>query len=463
MDFSNLLENFEGMACVLSVDTYEDGTYGNILVATGNKAFKDDIENLTKHPFVDNSPYYLSLPKDLNFEDFIHRCAVLHQPLHTYVNLYEMGLWVDMYLWPLKSDKKNTEYCIYSFTISAKANETSMSDLSPETSSLVLSSCIKLRSSEDFIQTINEITSDIRDLCNSFRCSIITIDNENETCEVIGDAHMPGYPSFLRTAEIRKEFYKLVVTWEKTLSGSTCLIIKNEHEMEILKERNPEWYKSLTDHHVESLVLFPLKYKGSILGYIWATNFDIMNAVKIKEVLEVTTFFIASEIANYQMLKKLEILGTIDSLTGTLNRNSMNNRVSQFDQKKDESIKTLGVIFADLNGLKMINDRKGHTEGDRLLKKASAVLRQVFVDDEIYRAGGDEFMVIVLNSSKEEFEEKTRKIFELAGNESNVSFAVGSAFQEGELDIRKALRKADELMYEDKNQFYVRHPELKYR
>ena len=163
MDYTNLLEQYKCKACVFSVDTYEDGTYGNILCVTGNKLMKDDIENLTKRPFEDNSPYYMSFPKDMNFEDFIYRSAVLHQPLHTYVNLYQMGLWIEMYLLPLDSDKEGTGYCLYSYTVSPKASEDTMSDVAPETSSKVIQACIKFRGGEDFLKAIQEVTSDIRE------------------------------------------------------------------------------------------------------------------------------------------------------------------------------------------------------------------------------------------------------------------------------------------------------------
>ena len=463
MDHRNLVEQYNCKACVLSVVTNDDGSYTDIRVVTGNKLFRDDIEELTKKPFVDNSPYYLSFPKDLNFEDFIYRSAVLHQPLHTYVSLYQMNLWVEMYLLPLASDKDNVRYCLYSYIVSPKANEDSMSDISPDTSSRVLTSCIKFRGSTDFLTTINEVTADIREICDAARCTILTIDHENETCAVLGDAFLPKFPSFLTSEDVRRDFYKLVITWEDCLAGSTCLIIKNAQDMEVLKERNAEWYRSLKQYHVESMVIFPLRYNGSILGYIWATNFDVKHTVKIKETLELTTFFIGSELANYQMLKRLEKLGTIDLLTGVLNRNAMNNRVAQFDKEKDESIKTLGILFADLNGLKLINDKSGHIEGDRFLKKAAAVLRQVFVDDEIYRAGGDEFMVLAFNNTPEEFDEKMRRINEISGSQTYVSFAIGSSFEEGDIDIRRALHRADEDMYEDKKEYYARHPELRYR
>ncbi|MCR5687785.1 MAG: diguanylate cyclase [Lachnospiraceae bacterium] len=244
-----------------------------------------------------------------------------------------------------------------------------------------------------------------------------------------------------------------------TLAGSSCLIAKNRQELLIIKERNPEWYESLSSHNVDSLVIFPLKFNGQLLGYIWVTNFEVENAVKIKEVLELTTFFIGSEIANYQMLKRLEVLSTIDILTGTLNRNAMNNRVDGFDAEA-EKIKTLGIIFADLNGLKMVNDSSGHSEGDRFLKRTAAKLRQIFVDDEIYRAGGDEFLILAPDNTREEFEEKVRELEEA---QAKVNFAMGTCFQEGDIDIRAALRSADENMYSSKEEYYLKHPELKYR
>ncbi|MCR5501619.1 MAG: GGDEF domain-containing protein [Lachnospiraceae bacterium] len=459
MDFTNLVEQFTSMTCVLSVDAGSDGTYGNILVVTGNRAFRDEIENLTQKPFENNTPYYYSLPKDLNFEDFIYRSAILHEPLHTYVNLSRMGLWVEMYLLPLDSESKDRGFCLYSFSISPQVDRNRMSDLAPDTANAVLKSCIKLRGADDFLTAMHEVSCDIRAICGASRCTILGMNNDDEVCTILGNAHLPEFHPFPADEKTKRSFYKLMLTWNDTLAGSTCLIVKNKQDMLVLKERNPVWYESLSRNGVDSLALFPLKFNGQLLGYIWVTNFVVENAVRIKEVLELTTFFISSEIANYQMLKRLEILSTMDILTGTLNRNAMNNRVDNFDETAGD-IKTLGIIFADLNGLKMVNDSNGHSEGDRFLKKTAAALRQIFVDDEIYRAGGDEFMILVPDNSREEFDEK---VMELKEAQAKVNFAMGTCFQEGNIDIRAALRAADESMYSNKEKYYSGHPELKYR
>ena len=462
MDLSINLENFKCKTCIMSVEIFPDGSYGNIRVKDGNKAHAADIEMQTGHPFTPDIPYEYCFPKDMNFEDFCYRSAVLHQQMHTYVSLYQMGLWLEMYMLPLDSDEENKAYCLYSYEVTPTRNEESMSDLSPETSSAVLSTCIKLNGGNDFLKSLDAVMQDILNICGAIRCSVIYIDSENETVAVMGDASQPGFPSFLTTEEVRKEFYKLARTWEDTLAGSTCLIVKNEQDMLEIKKRNPEWYESLMAYQVKSMVLFPLRYNENVIGYIWATNFDVNSAVKIKEVLELSTFFIAAELSNYRLVRKLEVLSSVDILTGTLNRNAMNNRVAAFGIGGKET-KSLGIIFADLNGLKRINDLMGHTAGDDLLRRAAVVLKQVFLTEEIYRAGGDEFVIIAENTSQRDFDSKVKKLREIATVNSEVSFAVGAYFTDSDIDIIKSMRMADELMYKDKEAYYEIYPDRRYR
>ncbi len=96
---------------------------------------------------------------------------------------------------------------------------------------------------------------------------------------------------------------------------------------------------------------------------------------------ELSTYFIASEIANHMLLTRLRELSRTDVLTGIMNRNEMNNRIDELREGKAR-IDRLGIVFADLNGLKRVNDQFGHVEGDRMPKESSAVLRQVFAGDE---------------------------------------------------------------------------------
>lgn len=148
-----------------------------------------------------------------------------------------------------------------------------------------------------------------------------------------------------------------------------------------------------------------------------------------------------------------------DMLTGVRNRNAMNNRVSDIISGKHLMDKPYGVVFADLNGLKNVNDSGGHSAGDLLLKKAAIVLQEIFPGKEIYRAGGDEFMVIVTDCTNDELGEMVAKLRRRNSAPENVCFAVGGCFCGKGMDICKAMQMADQRMYKDKQNYYASHPE----
>ena len=233
--------------------------------------------------------------------------------------------------------------------------------------------------------------------------------------------------------------------------------------MEQIRHVDPIWYESLKAAKISSMVFFPLKHGDETLGYMWALNFDTTNAIKIKETLELTSFFIAAELSNYFLMKRLRTLSSIDMLTGILNRNIMNNRVDRVIAGKDVLETPFAIIFADMNGLKRLNDTKGHQAGDSMLKDAAALLSEVFYDAEVYRVGGDEFMVIACKMDPETVEKRVAELLEKANATDNVRFAVGVSYSKDEPDILRAMRAADRRMYEDKNHYYEDHPDMLYR
>ena len=463
MDYQKMLAEYECKTCIMSVEVFSDGSYGNIRVVDGNAAHCADIKMVTGHDFVPDTPYQMSFPQDLNFEDFCYRCAVQHQQLHTYVNLYQMGLWLELYMLPLASDDPKKGYCLYSYNVTPRANESSMADLSPGTASSVLTTCIKLREYSDFHEAMNEVIKDIRSICNADRCCVFILEREEKSYTMLRDAVREGLSIPYMRGHSRDEFYQVACTWEETLAGSTCIILKSKQDMEVMKVRNPFWYQSLMKANIDSLALFPLKHNDVLLGYIWATDFEVENTVKIKEVLELTTFFLGSEIANFQLLNRLKKLSSMDLLTGLKNRNSLDDRITQFGRLVTENIKTVAVLFTDMNGLKKINDTKGHDEGDRVLKMAAALLSQVFVDEEIYRAGGDEFVVIALDVTEDEVKRKIEELQSLAEKSDEVSFSIGYAMEEHDFDITRIMHTADKRMHEIKEAYYEKYPEKRYR
>ena len=151
-------------------------------------------------------------------------------------------------------------------------------------------------------------------------------------------------------------------------------------------------------------------------------------------------------------------MGKMDMLTGVMNRNAMNERIATLSAAAEELPGRMGIVFADLNGLKRVNDSQGHAAGDALIRAGYRVLREIFNDDEIFRAGGDEFTVIVLGATPGDMEEKARLIGQCAAREGAVSLAVGYHVEADCRNVRAALRRADENMYENKRQYYRAHP-----
>ena len=459
------------MTCIMSIEKNADGSYGKMRIEVGNKAYVASYEKNVDNPidmpfgnkFVPGQEYTNYIPKDLNFEHFIYSSAVLKKPMHAYIHPERFNIWFNIFSLPLEFDDPNKCYCTYTQEISTEASAEQMANLSAKTTSDVLKTCIKLRSTKNFLKTMDEVISDIRNICGSNFCCIMLTNFKENTCSLLSESTAPeiGHHSLLDYLD--DSFIDLVKSWVDTIGGSNCLIIKDESDMEAIKVRNPRWYKSMQSADIESLVLFPLQYNNETIGFIWATNFDTKDTDHIKETLELTTFFIASEIVNYQLLQKLEMLSSTDLLTGVKNRNAMNNRVLKIVSGRERRPNTFGIVFADLNGLKTVNDGDGHNAGDALLKNAAKALMDCFPDCEIYRAGGDEFVVISTNTPKETIEAQIEALRKKAEAPEPVSFAIGFYYDNKQGDIRVAMREADTRMYEDKKRFYAKYPENRKR
>ncbi|MBR4993645.1 MAG: GGDEF domain-containing protein [Lachnospiraceae bacterium] len=465
MDFQKFADGFGPMTCVVSVDRLPNDDYDNVRIVAGNKGYVDSIEHpmggveMLTRKFVPNTPYTDYLPKDLNFEDACYRAAIKKKVVHAYAHPDRFDVWFNMTFMPVEYEDGDTCYCTYTMEINFEPDTDRMSNMSSGLASQVLSTCLKLRGTEDFKFTMNDIIKDIRNLCGASSCVILLMDTVQKTCELLAEDIDESSVLMSIDEYIQDGFYTIAETWEDTIAGSNCIIAKNQHEMDVIKERNPVWYKSLKEAAVDTVVLFPLKARGELLGYIWAANFDPDKAPIIKETLEITTFILASEIGNYLLLDRLKILSSVDMLTGVLNRNEMNNLVDSLCTGIKGKDKSAGVVFADLNGLKTVNDEQGHPAGDALLKRAAATLRTVFGDEEIFRAGGDEFSMILIDVTEEEVAKKVEQVRKNSKDFEDVNFAIGFSVVNKAKDVRKALRKADENMYEDKRLYYEAHPD----
>ena len=466
MDYQDIVNNIAAAACVVSVKKNADGNCGEVRIVTGNRKYLDTIEKpmgglemLTK-TFTPNSLYTEYLTRDLNFEESCFQAAVNGKCLHAYAHPARYDVWFNMSFVPLASaENSDLGYCLYIMEVNLRPDAKRMSNISADTASAVLETCIKLRSPDDFKVTMRTVCEDIRELCDSEHCCVLLMDTAERHCSVLCEAFSKDTKLLPMDNYVDDAFYDIAESWIDTIGGSNCLIIKNAHDMEVVRERNPVWVESISSAGGKTIVLFPLEFKNELLGFIWAINFRSEFADKIKETLELTTFILASELYSFRLVDKLNILSSKDMLTGVFNRNAMNNRVDGITAEEDPE-RAAAIVFADLNGLKHINDSEGHFAGDDVLKKAADILKAEFPDCEIFRAGGDEFMILALDLPGDVLRQRVENIHRAADKTEGVCFAAGLSI--GRVgDIYKMMHEADVRMYEDKKRYYVMHPERK--
>ncbi len=153
----------------------------------------------------------------------------------------------------------------------------------------------------------------------------------------------------------------------------------------------------------------------------------------------------------YQFLMdKFVSLSTKDVLTDVYNRYSYFERLQSLEKRHPDLV---GILFADINKLKETNDLYGHDAGDELIKKSANILRSIF-ENNIYRIGGDEFVIIEEISSEDEFENKVVQLKEVLDNEKSVFISHGFAFSRTSPELRNSINFAEKNMYSSKAEFY---------
>ena len=153
-----------------------------------------------------------------------------------------------------------------------------------------------------------------------------------------------------------------------------------------------------------------------------------------------------------------------DAMTGVGNKAAYMDLVKVLEKKIEEGMASFSVIVFDVNGLKRVNDNLGHEYGDMLITDAADILKQIFLTENVYRIGGDEFIVVIENVGKAELDEYFRQfdksMKEFNGHnvryEHELAVSKGGVAYDPELDkaYKDVFRRADEIMYKDKEEYY---------
>ncbi|MDP3888778.1 MAG: GGDEF domain-containing protein [Candidatus Curtissbacteria bacterium] len=157
-------------------------------------------------------------------------------------------------------------------------------------------------------------------------------------------------------------------------------------------------------------------------------------------------------------LAKAERDARIDNLTGLFNRQTFMGALERAVSVSRRLNIDLGLLFADVDGYKEVNDKYGHEVGDEVLRKIGQAIREsVREGDHPARYGGEEFGILLPGATSEDVEKVAERIRGAVGGirlENNpdltVTVSIGATNLSGEENAEVLLKRTDLAMYEAK-------------
>ncbi|MCL7997067.1 GGDEF domain-containing protein [Brucella sp. 21LCYQ03] len=194
---------------------------------------------------------------------------------------------------------------------------------------------------------------------------------------------------------------------------------------------------------------------GSTLGAICALDTKTRTCTPEEKIKLASLASTAVEILNMRrQMREAHKLALVDGLTGIANRSGIELEIEKAILALRNHSLPFSLLYFDVDHFKQVNDQRGHTAGDSLLRLIGETLSERNRPDEIYaRHGGDEFIVLRLGGTKTSDLDEAQQIKTALDNavaqaEFPVSFSMGLvSFSQAPSDVSGAIYAADALLY----------------
>ena len=227
-----------------------------------------------------------------------------------------------------------------------------------------------------------------------------------------------------------------------------CAVAKDIKKLHGTNERLEEL---LTEFKVYNVIASPLEAGGERLGFCGVENVeDAAGMAGVSQIIRLLSFYFGQLIVQRNNNRTLLQYSYSDLMTGVGNRRAF----EQFEVEELNRGGTYGYVMCDINGLKQVNDNRGHEAGDAIIRDVASILSFIFGENRVYRMGGDEFVVFSFVDNEEELRKHIRSV-KVMLKHKNISASIGYVFcDNGNIPYREVKIKADKLMYDAKEEYY---------
>ena len=187
-------------------------------------------------------------------------------------------------------------------------------------------------------------------------------------------------------------------------------------------------------------------------GYVRAV--DIINVAMFGTISMITsTYMMRVKCQRILFEQRALMLSQTDVLTGLNNRNLYERSLPGYPARCKEN---LSCVFVDVDGLHELNNTRGHTAGDEMLRFVAEGMRQRFGAEHTYRIGGDEFVAFVPDYPETALAEVLDDLCQSVEGEG-YHISVGYVTEKrGQIDMTDVIRDAETHMYQAKKQYYAK-------
>jgi len=330
--------------------------------------------------------------------------------------------------------------------VKKKLTETERLEISERTNTVIIQGARILQGGGSFHDNMGHILSVLAEVTHP---DAIYLGNyNNDRYDVYQKWLSPGVDIALRNVN---EIPLTLARWSVTHTDEDGYI-SIPHFKEIEQPLNTAFDKR-DFSHIKSLMVQTLRDGDKITGVLVIANYKVDESYDVNNLIKAVSFFISSEMRNAKLIKQLTDFSRNDQLAGCLNRNAFEEDSVELKREHEP----LGIIFADLNGLKLTNDTQGHTKGDMLIIRAKETLAGIFSSGTLYRIGGDEFLVTFTNYANERdflsvMNEKVKAL-----DSDTVNISIGWAFTPDSGELERTQLSAERMMYRNKAEYYKVH------